>query len=256
MAAAADDGWDVMRATREDGGLTLWIAQLHLDCMHTGFEAEWMNDALITALTHQQWQNTVAAAVRKRESARWRRIITTHTHPAVYRQVQTNQQLTEASYLRVPTHGWNDQRLRGRQVMTALRCGSARMRVYTGEWVKESMDMRICCTCAAAGSCDDERHFLLHCPYYAAERAALFTSIDTLITCSRSSSSSSSSSSTSSAPFHLAAAASDEQLRILMCAQSSCTTGLTAAAQLQLHSLLLVHVARCWRKREEWLSIS
>ena len=168
----ATDGWSMMRAAREDGGLTLWIAQLHLDCMHTGLAAEWRNDALITGDSHLQWKNRVATAVSKRESACFRRTIAHQSYPAVYQQVHTStKQLTEAYYLRVPTHGWNDQRRCGRKVMTQLRCGTARLRVYTGAWEKESMAERICCTCAAAGSIDDEKHFLLHCTYYTAERA-------------------------------------------------------------------------------------
>jgi hypothetical protein len=265
-AAAASEGWSTMRASADTGGRTLWIAQLHLDLKHTGFAAEWMNEALITGMTHLQWKGRVATAVHKRESAQWRRTVMQADHPAVYQQVQRNsRELVEATYLRVPTHGWNDQRLLGRKVLTALRTGTAMLRVLTGAWRKETLQQRVCTVCAVRGAVEDERHFLLECEYYSGERRQLFDCITRIVRASSSDTGSSTDTETgvrapaahraSIATFDMSTLAPPSQLHILLISSAYVfSPALSAAAQRQLHSAILLGLAHCWRKRHDFVS--
>jgi hypothetical protein len=90
---------------------------------------------------------------------------------------------TVKSKLELEPYLLTEKNRRGRNIMTALRTGSSRLRIETGRWKKpkEAEKDRICLACMS-GRVEDEKHFLLFCSAYEQLRQKMHQSIydDTL----------------------------------------------------------------------------
>ena len=63
-----------------------------------------------------------------------------------------------------------------RRHLTMLRGGTNKLRIETGRWKKEREAERVCNVCLCC-EVEDERHFILRCPYYVKERIDMFEKI-------------------------------------------------------------------------------
>jgi hypothetical protein len=63
-----------------------------------------------------------------------------------------------------------------RRHLTMLRGGTNKLRIETGRWRKEREEERVCKVCLCQ-EVEDEKHFILLCPMYVRERAAMFERI-------------------------------------------------------------------------------
>ena len=63
------------------------------------------------------------------------------------------------------------------RLITGLRTGTNALEVERGRWAEVPRDERVCTRCVRGGV-EDERHFLLRCPYYRLERADLASQLD------------------------------------------------------------------------------
>jgi len=64
-------------------------------------------------------------------------------------------------------------------MLTALRCGSSRLRLHTGAWAGLPEAERLCLLCG--DGVESEQHFILECAAYAGSRARLLKNIDALL---------------------------------------------------------------------------
>ena len=62
-----------------------------------------------------------------------------------------------------------------RRQQTLLRYGGQQLRVSRGRWLKLPREQRLCqlCNQLQPGAVEDERHMVLHCPFYSVERERL-----------------------------------------------------------------------------------
>ena len=60
-----------------------------------------------------------------------------------------------------------------RRQQTLLRYGGQQLRVSRGRWQKLKREQRVCQLCNEPGAVEDERHMVLHCPFYHEERECL-----------------------------------------------------------------------------------
>jgi hypothetical protein len=119
-------------------------------------------------------------------------------------------ELEQQFYLSVPHGGWNDRTLQGRRLLTQLRCGNSQLRINTGRWEGLEREERLCELCAE--ETEDEAHFLLRCPLFAAEREKLFSQIAAV--CEENSAGRGGN--VGSAPLRLSELSAETQLRILL----------------------------------------
>jgi hypothetical protein len=113
-------------------------------------------------------------AVWKRHAAHWQRNISTLPMLRTCRMLKSK--LDAEAYLSVPHGGWNDRTLEGRRILTRLRFGCNELRVNIGRWEARPVAERVCRLCAEG--VEDERHFLLHCPFLNEERMRLWHGVN------------------------------------------------------------------------------
>lgn len=115
-----------------------------------------------------------------REPNKWWREINTRSILRTYVQLKGKpESLIREEYLTLPHGGWNDRRLKGRHILTQLRCGSSQLRINQGRWNGLSVGERICQVCAEEA--ETERHFILVCSAYQDKRKLLFDKISKVI---------------------------------------------------------------------------
>jgi len=122
------------------------------------------------------WNDITKKAVRERETALWKRSLS--SSPMLRTYCLLKEKLIVEPYLLVPHGGWNDRTLEGRRILmiTRLRSGCNELRINTGRWESLPVEERICRLCAE--TVEDERHFLLHCTFRDEERTKLWHSIN------------------------------------------------------------------------------
>jgi hypothetical protein len=135
----------------------------------------WSNPALLKMKDEPAWRKQVQEQVRLREEARWRAALQQQSMLRTYRLIggEGGMELERQFYLSVPHGGWNDRTLQGRRLLTQLRCGNSELHINTGRWEGLEREERLCELCAE--ETEDEAHFLLRCPLFAAERTELFS---------------------------------------------------------------------------------
>jgi hypothetical protein len=176
------DGAAVIFAPVLRDGLTLWPAQLKRDLHELGMGALWRDPTTVAEAARAG--NTALsvmahAAVQQREQRRWWQAVCMDPRlQRVYRHVHSGT-LELQPYLTVRHGGWHDQRLIGRRHLTALRCGSARLRILTDGWAQLPLAARLCQLCGLA--VETEAHVLLDCHFHRHVRAALFDAIDAIV---------------------------------------------------------------------------
>jgi hypothetical protein len=192
---------NVQWATAEAGehALVLWPMQVRLDLFQLGLDAEYCNPSLMAGpgVPPARWATTVRQAIKAREDACWWKEVRQHERlQRVYVPLKTQEAqdrghippampvlpVQRGCYLDLPHGGWNDARLRGRRLMTALRCGSSDLAVSVNRWQRVPEHECVCPMCAKLpAAVETERHFVLECTAYAAPRLGLLQRVDALI---------------------------------------------------------------------------
>src|SRR6185312_16033291 len=181
VPVAATDGWDIVRPPPSAHGLTLWCAQIQHDLYQLGLCHYWIQPGKVSEIGMDQWRMLVKLRVTERERHRWWRHAQHQPILRTYISIRQPNQLRLASYLSVPTRGWDDALRVGRLVLTSLRCGTNLLAVHTGRFNGTPLERRYCVFCEADGAIEDEEHFLLHCSNYATERVSLYRSVTQLV---------------------------------------------------------------------------
>ena len=184
--AEAHEGWQVQYAPAGEHGLTAWAAQVKVDLHGLGLATYWRQPDLLAGMPPGKWNALVRKAVGLREQALWwREAQAKSSLQRVYvplKQAEARAAgvatppLKLASYLSMRHGGWNDRTLRGRRLMTALRCGAHVLRICTGRWADLPEAERVCEMCGLA--VETELHFVVHCAFRADTRKKLLQQLD------------------------------------------------------------------------------
>ena len=132
----------------------------------------------------------------------------------------------------------------GRQVLTRLRSGTSELRIHTGRFDGLRRAERICRLCA--DDVETERHFLLDCSFYSAERQQLWSSIDAIVSDSQRRSGDRTA---SASTFSVSSLSADEQL-ILMTGGGHAVIA-EAKCDRPVMSALLIAVAKWMQQRKQ-----
>ena len=116
-----------------------------------GMREEWDSEDLGK---RSEWMRRVRAAVRKRETEKWREEMEVKTKLDRYREIKT--ELKYEEYLEC-----GGTRA---EVANFVQCrgGVARLRVETGRWIGLRREERVC-ECCASGEVEDETHMMTRC---------------------------------------------------------------------------------------------
>jgi hypothetical protein len=173
LAHRAEQPWQVQRAAHSAGVPSLWCAQLHRDLASLGRLDVWNEPARVSRLSAQAWHSLALRLTESREQANWWHHVSVASErlPLVpLLRTPGTRPFNLAASLQVSHGGWSDRIRVGRIALTQLRLGAALLRERTGAWEQVPVASRHCPMCGVG--VEDERHFLLHCAYFATQRLA------------------------------------------------------------------------------------
>ena len=155
------------RATRAavmvSGNDNFWCSDIFQILQRLGLEAYWLSEELPS---RSEWAKLTRRRLQESEEKLWLLEINQLPKLRTYRLLKYK--LACERYLYVLPR---EQRM----TITQLRVGVNQLRIESGRWKREPVECRICRMCYL--DIEDERHFLMNCPAYSAERLRMMADI-------------------------------------------------------------------------------
>jgi len=108
---------------------------------------------------HTNFNQLVRDLIQKRDEEEWRENLDKKSKLRLYRKLKDR--LVLENYV-------VELEREERRQLTMLRGGTNKLRIETGRWVGEREKERVCNVCLC-DEVEDEKHFLLACPWYVRE---------------------------------------------------------------------------------------
>src|SRR6185312_13926436 len=251
VPVAATDGWDIVRPPPSAHGLTLWCAQIQHDLYQLGLCDYWNQPSKVSDMGMEEWRTVVKSRVTERERHRWWRHVQQQPILRTYISIRQPNEMILASYVTIPTRGWNDALRVGRLVLTSLRSGTHLLAVHTGRFSGIPLEQRYCVFCDAAGAIEDEQHFLLHCSNYGTERVTLYHTVTQLVLCHGHGAHTV----PASTPFDMSRLSIVDQLRIMLGEPSTIIRPASVVFQVLRAVLVAVNVGSWMQRRKMQLQL-
>ena len=161
-------------------GVHNWVQRTHslMTRKHPTLAGHWRaqtvpsNDAVSAQRNRDAWRDVVLDAVRSGAGEAWANRVWNKPKLVMYRFLMGGEPALQP-YIKKSSAGDHITRL-----ITGLRSGTNALEVERGRWAELPRSERVCTRCLA-GVVEDERHFLVRCPYYQVERADLVSQLFT-----------------------------------------------------------------------------